>query len=120
MSSILKKAAVVSIPTVRQALLRSNPVLANALLAKRTYNSKGGVEMTVRDALNSALEEEMTADEKVYLMGEEVGQYNGAYKVSKGLLDKFGPKRVIDTPITESGFCGLAVGSAFSGLKPVC
>ncbi|KFH71449.1 pyruvate dehydrogenase E1 component subunit beta, mitochondrial [Podila verticillata NRRL 6337] len=76
--------------------------------------------MTVRDALNSALEEEMLADEKVYLMGEEVGQYNGAYKVSKGLLDKFGPKRVIDTPITESGFCGLAVGSAFAGLKPVC
>ncbi|KAG0273007.1 pyruvate dehydrogenase E1, beta subunit [Linnemannia exigua] len=120
MSSMLKKAVTVSIPSVRQALARSNPVLANALLAKRSYNSKGGVEMTVRDALNSALEEEMTADEKVYLLGEEVGQYNGAYKVSKGLLDKFGPKRVIDTPITESGFCGLAVGSAFAGLKPVC
>ncbi|KAG0329442.1 pyruvate dehydrogenase E1, beta subunit, partial [Podila humilis] len=80
MSSIFKKAAVVSIPTVRQALIRSNPVLANSLLAKRTYNSKGGVEMTVRDALNTALEEEMQADELVYLMGEEVGQYNGAYK----------------------------------------
>ncbi|KAG0315987.1 pyruvate dehydrogenase E1, beta subunit [Dissophora globulifera] len=120
MSNILKKAAVVSIPTVRQALLRSNPLLANALLAKRSYNSKNGVEMTVREALNSALEEEMRADDKVYLMGEEVGLYNGAYKVSKGLLDKFGPSRVIDTPITESGFTGLAVGSAFAGLKPVC
>ncbi|GJJ68322.1 pyruvate dehydrogenase E1 component beta subunit [Entomortierella parvispora] len=120
MSSVLRKAAVVSIPSVRQALTRSNPILATSLLAKRSYNSKNGVEMTVRDALNSALEEEMQADDKVYLMGEEVGQYNGAYKVSKGLLDKFGPKRVIDTPITESGFCGLAVGSAFAGLKPVC
>ncbi|KAG0365353.1 hypothetical protein BGZ54_006641, partial [Gamsiella multidivaricata] len=81
MSSMLKKAAVVSIPSVRHALLRStNPVAATALLAKRAYNSKGGIEMTVRDALNAALEEEMTADERVYLMGEEVGQYNGAYK----------------------------------------
>ncbi|KAI9293387.1 thiamine diphosphate-binding protein [Neoconidiobolus thromboides FSU 785] len=76
--------------------------------------------MTVRDALNAALEEEMIKDEKVFLLGEEVAQYNGAYKVSKGLLDKFGPKRVIDTPITEMGFAGLAVGAALYGLKPVC
>ncbi|ORX89138.1 Thiamin diphosphate-binding protein [Basidiobolus meristosporus CBS 931.73] len=75
--------------------------------------------MTVRDALNSALDEELTRDEKVYLMGEEVAQYNGAYKVSKGLLDKFGAKRIIDTPITEMGFAGIAVGSALSGLKPI-
>ncbi|KAI9032516.1 thiamine diphosphate-binding protein [Phycomyces nitens] len=76
--------------------------------------------MTVRDALNQALEEEMLRDEKVYLLGEEVAQYNGAYKVTKGLLDKFGPKRVIDTPITEMGLTGLAVGSAMAGLKPIC
>jgi pyruvate dehydrogenase E1 component beta subunit len=76
--------------------------------------------MTVRDALNAAMEEEMKRDPTVYLLGEEVGQYNGAYKVSKGLLDKFGPKRVIDTPITESGFAGLAVGSALAGLRPIC
>jgi len=79
-----------------------------------------GQTMTVRDALNSAIEEEMTADDKVFLLGEEVAQYNGAYKVSKGLLDKFGPKRVIDTPITEMGFAGLAVGAALEGLKPIC
>ncbi|RKP10831.1 thiamine diphosphate-binding protein [Thamnocephalis sphaerospora] len=76
--------------------------------------------MTVREALNAALEEEMLRDENVFLMGEEVAQYNGAYKVSKGLLDKFGPKRVLDTPITESGFAGLAVGAALHGLRPVC
>lgn len=76
--------------------------------------------MTVRDALNMAMEEEMKADEKVFLLGEEVAKYNGAYKVSKGLLDKFGEKRVIDTPITEMGFAGIAVGAALAGLKPIC
>lgn len=75
--------------------------------------------MTVRDALNSALEEEMARDEKVYIMGEEVGEYQGAYKITKGLLQKFGPQRVYDTPITEAGFTGIGVGSAFMGLKPV-
>ncbi|KAI9594308.1 thiamine diphosphate-binding protein [Syncephalis fuscata] len=76
--------------------------------------------MTVREALNAALDEEMLRDDRVFLMGEEVAQYNGAYKVSKGLLDKFGSKRIIDTPITESGFAGLAVGAALHGLRPVC
>ncbi|KAA8915204.1 hypothetical protein TRICI_002561 [Trichomonascus ciferrii] len=76
--------------------------------------------MTVRDALNAAMAEEMDRDESVFLMGEEVAQYNGAYKVSKGLLDRFGDKRVIDTPITEMGFAGLCVGSALAGLKPIC
>jgi pyruvate dehydrogenase E1 component beta subunit len=73
----------------------------------------------VRTALNQALEEEMRRDGDVFLIGEEVAQYNGAYKISKGLLDKFGPKRVIDTPISESGFTGLSVGSAMMGLRPV-
>lgn len=76
--------------------------------------------ITVREALNFAMEEEMRRDEKVFLIGEEVAQYNGAYKVSKGLLEKFGEKRVIDTPITEMGFTGLAVGAAMAGLKPIC
>lgn len=76
--------------------------------------------MTVRDALNQAMEEELDRDPDVFLMGEEVAQYNGAYKISRGLLDKFGPKRVVDTPITEMGFTGLCVGAAFSGLKPIC
>lgn len=81
--------------------------------------STAAKEMMVRDALNSALEEEMSADSKVFLMGEEVGEYQGAYKVSKGLLQKFGPDRVIDTPITEAGFTGIGVGAAYYGLKPI-
>lgn len=76
--------------------------------------------MTVRDALTLGMEEEMQADEKVFLLGEEVGQYHGAYKVSRGLLEKFGSKRVIDTPITEMGFAGIATGAAMAGLKPIC
>ncbi|WP_296417374.1 pyruvate dehydrogenase complex E1 component subunit beta [Pseudooctadecabacter sp.] len=75
--------------------------------------------MTVREALNEAMAEEMERDENVFLMGEEVGEYQGAYKISQGLLDKFGEKRVIDTPITEHGFTGIAVGAAFGGLKPI-
>ncbi len=75
--------------------------------------------MTVREALREAMVAEMRADKDVFLMGEEVAQYQGAYKVSQGMLDEFGPKRVIDTPITEHGFTGLAVGAAFNGLKPI-
>jgi len=74
---------------------------------------------TVREALRDAMAEEMRGDEDVYLMGEEVAEYQGAYKVSQGLLDEFGSKRVIDTPITEHGFAGIAVGAAFGGLKPI-
>jgi pyruvate dehydrogenase E1 component beta subunit len=77
------------------------------------------VRMTVREALRDAMAEEMRRDDKVFLMGEEVAQYQGAYKVSQGLLDEFGAKRVIDTPITEHGFAGLGVGAAFGGLKPI-
>ena len=74
---------------------------------------------TVREAIRDAMAEEMRRDEAVYLMGEEVAEYQGAYKVSQGLLDEFGSKRVIDTPITEHGFSGIAVGSAFAGLRPI-
>lgn len=76
-------------------------------------------QQTVREALRDAMAEEMRSDADVYLMGEEVAEYQGAYKVSQGLLDEFGSKRVIDTPITEHGFAGIAVGSAFGGLKPI-
>jgi len=75
--------------------------------------------MTVREALREAMSEEMRRDETVFLMGEEVGEYQGAYKISQGMLDEFGPKRIIDTPITEHGFTGIAVGAAFGGLRPV-
>jgi len=77
------------------------------------------VQTTVREALRDAMAEEMRADEDVFLMGEEVAEYQGAYKISQGLLDEFGAKRVIDTPITEHGFTGIAVGAAFGGLKPI-
>ena len=77
-------------------------------------------QLTVRDALNQAMDEEMERNDKVFLLGEEVAQYDGAYKVSRGLWKKYGDKRVIDTPITEAGFAGLAVGAAMAGLNPIC
>lgn len=75
------------------------------------------VEM--REALRQALDEEMTRDDRVFIMGEEVAEYNGAYKVTKGMLDKWGPRRIIDTPISELGFAGLGIGAAMTGLRPV-
>jgi len=75
--------------------------------------------LTYRDALTQALREELQRDDTVFLMGEEVAQYNGAYKVSKGLLDEFGPMRIVDTPITELGFAGVGVGAAMVGLRPI-
>jgi pyruvate dehydrogenase E1 component beta subunit len=76
-------------------------------------------KIALRDALREAMEEEMRRDDTVFLMGEEVAEYNGAYKVSKGMLDEFGPKRVIDTPIAELGFAGIGVGAAMNGLRPI-
>jgi pyruvate dehydrogenase E1 component beta subunit len=87
-----------------------DPTLPEGVTYKKT---------AVRDALRDAIAEEMRRDETVFLMGEEVGQYQGAYKVSRGLLEEFGDRRVIDTPITEYGFAGLGVGAAFGGLKPI-
>lgn len=75
--------------------------------------------LTLRDALREAMIEEMRLDPLVFLMGEEVAEYNGAYKVSKGMLEEFGPERVIDTPIAELGFAGIGVGAAMNGLKPI-
>ncbi len=87
--------------------------------ALESEHSGPTVTLTVRDALRDAMAEEMRGDDSVFLIGEEVAQYQGAYKISQGLLDEFGDTRVIDTPITELGFSGLAVGAAFSGLKPI-
>ncbi|KAK4716145.1 hypothetical protein R3W88_014483 [Solanum pinnatisectum] len=98
----------------------THPIFGAPTLTRRSYSSGVKVkQMMVREALNSALDEEMTADPRVFLMGEEVGEYQGAYKVSKGLLHKYGPDRVVDTPITEAGFTGLATGAAYYGLRPV-
>merc|ERR1712113_9110 len=92
-------------------------VQSKYLSTSTAFQSKS---MTVRDALNSAIDEELAKDERVFVMGEEVAQYDGAYKVTRGLWKKYGDKRVIDTPITEMGFAGLAVGAAMNGLRPVC
>ena len=86
---------------------------------KETTENQVVNELTVREAINNAIAEEMRLDEDVFLMGEEVGEYQGAYKVSQGLLEEFGSERVIDTPITEHGFTGLAVGAAFTGIRPI-
>ena len=92
---------------------RSVPSLAQSMRWASTKT------MTVREALNTAMAEEMDRDDDVFIIGEEVAQYNGAYKVTKGLLDRFGERRVVDTPITEMGFTGLSVGAALKGLKPI-
>ena len=76
-------------------------------------------EITYRQALNEALAEELERDPNVFLMGEEVAEYQGAYKVSAGLLERFGPRRIIDTPISENGFAGLGIGAAMVGLRPI-
>ncbi len=86
---------------------------------KRTAQSKETIEITLREALRDAMAEEMRRDPDVFLIGEEVAQYEGAYKVSQGLLAEFGETRVIDTPITEQGFAGVGIGAAFAGLKPI-
>ncbi|MDR3448994.1 MAG: pyruvate dehydrogenase complex E1 component subunit beta [Alphaproteobacteria bacterium] len=95
-----------------------SPVPAAAPVEEKTY-SGAMKKQTVREALRDAMAEEMRRDPNVFLMGEEVAQYQGAYKVSQGLLEEFGDKRVIDTPITEMGFAGLGVGAAFGGLRPI-
>jgi pyruvate dehydrogenase E1 component beta subunit len=94
------------------------PPLSSAPLPAPAYAGETTTQ-TMREALRDAMAEEMRRDKDVFLMGEEVAQYQGAYKVSQGLLEEFGPKRVIDTPITEQGFAGIGVGAAMAGLKPI-
>ncbi len=114
-------------PTHNQdAVVTSGGVAAPAVVQTVTEPAQAlssedvsGQEHTVREALRDAMAEEMRRDEDVFVMGEEVAEYQGAYKITQGLLDEFGAKRVIDTPITEHGFAGLGVGAAFAGLKPV-
>lgn len=105
--------------SIARQCLRSSSSSKSLCRALSTTNQLRA-QLTVRDALNSALDEEMERDEKVFVMGEEVAQYDGAYKVTRGLWKKYGDKRVVDTPITEMGFAGLATGAAMAGLRPVC
>jgi pyruvate dehydrogenase E1 component beta subunit len=105
-------------PKPGPVVLAPSPVTA-PLVAEKTVSVGGTIRVTLRDALRDAMAEEMRRDPDVFLMGEEVGQYQGAYKVSRDLLEEFGPRRVVDTPITEHGFAGMGVGAAMAGLKPI-
>ena len=109
-------AAVVAAPAVVAA---AAPVAVKVAQSPDWPEGTAMKTMTVREALREAMAEEMRANDRVFLMGEEVGEYQGAYKISQGLLDEFGSKRIIDTPITEHGFTGVAVGAAFGGLNPI-
>ena len=102
-----------------QAASATPAAAAAEAVAAEPVASGDAVEITVREALRDAMAEEMRADDRVFVMGEEVAEYQGAYKVTQGLLAEFGAKRVIDTPITEQGFAGLGVGAAFGDLRPV-
>ena len=117
-------AAPVTVTPVAAAPVAAAPVaaVASAAVADLSPDWPAGTAMktqTVREALREAMAEEMRRDPTVFLIGEEVGEYQGAYKISQGLLDEFGPKRIIDTPITEHGFAGIAVGASFGGLRPI-
>ncbi len=111
------KAASAEKPAVAE--MASPPTVPAAPAAVEVPAGTAMVSMTVREALRDAMAEEMRADESVFVMGEEVAEYQGAYKVTQGLLQEFGPRRVIDTPITEHGFAGIGVGAAMAGLKPI-
>lgn len=102
-------------PACKPAVTHAATPVAN--YHEKTYTSF--IKQTVREALRDAMAEEMRTDKSIFVMGEEVAEYQGAYKVTQGLLQEFGPKRVIDSPITEHGFAGLGVGAAFAGLRPV-
>jgi len=99
---------------------RSRLVIRTSSSLLRIGQQRFATTLTVRDAYNSALDEELARDPEVFIMGEEVAQYQGAYKITKGLWDKYGDGRVWDTPITEMGFAGLTTGAAMAGLKPIC
>ncbi|WP_420348281.1 pyruvate dehydrogenase complex E1 component subunit beta [Pelagibius sp.] len=111
-------AAAPEAPTAEAPPVAAAPPTATPAPAEPEWTG-ATVTQTVREALRDAMAEEMRSDSRVFLMGEEVAEYQGAYKVSQGLLDEFGPRRVVDTPITEHGFAGLGVGAAMYGLKPI-
>jgi pyruvate dehydrogenase E1 component beta subunit len=107
------------VQTKAPAQAKAPEVTPSAVVSEEFPAGTETVELTVREALRDAMAEEMRADGSVFLMGEEVAEYQGAYKVSQGLLEEFGEKRVIDTPITEHGFAGMGVGAAYAGLRPI-
>lgn len=108
---------VINYTTKRSCWLRLISIIHRSIsITQPNYGEK----MTVRNAIIKAMDEEIERDKRVILIGEEVGQYDGAYKCSKGLWKKYGDERVVDTPITEQGFAGLAIGASIAGLRPIC
>ncbi|MDR0484367.1 MAG: pyruvate dehydrogenase complex E1 component subunit beta [Alphaproteobacteria bacterium] len=105
--------------TSTQAVVETSNSMQGSGIADVSYAGSPTKSITVREALREAMTEEMLKDETIYVLGEEVGHYQGAYKITQGMLDKFGPERIMDTPITEYGFTGMAIGSALSGLRPI-
>jgi len=108
-----------TVPTEPKPIAAATPTPPQASVPVESDYTGETVNLTVREALRDAMAEEMRSDDRVFLMGEEVAEYEGAYKVSQGLLKEFGDKRVIDTPITEHGFTGVGIGAAFLGLRPI-
>ena len=105
--------------TLRCRQLQHTALSTSAVARRPVVRHMATIDVPLRDALNQAMDEEMERDDAVFVIGEEVAQYQGAYKVTKGLYQKYGDRRVIDTPITEMGFAGLACGAAYKDLKPV-
>src|SRR5207247_9948167 len=95
------------------------PVLARSALEDEVSGESSPLLISYRVSLNQSMREEMRRDDRIFLIGEEVGYYQGAFKVSKGFVEEFGTQRVLDTPITEAGFTGLAIGAAMAGLRPI-
>jgi pyruvate dehydrogenase E1 component beta subunit len=118
-AAVVAEAAPAPVAAVVVAAPAAVPTLSTAWPHRDIPEGAQTKTMTVREALREAMAEEMRANPNVFLMGEEVGEYQGAYKISQGLLDEFGPKRVVDTPITEHGFAGIAVGASWGGLRPI-
>ena len=118
-SFIIIKLCAISLLTLEFLSSRSYICLQAGLAFQNATRGMATVDMTVREAINQGIDEEMEADERVFILGEEVAQYQGAYKVTEGLYQKYGDKRVIDTPITEMGFAGLAIGASFKELRPI-
>lgn len=105
---------------LRKLLCRGKSQVSVFLGREFHKSPPAALQITVRDAINQALDEELERDERVFMLGEEVAQYDGAYKISRGLWKKYGDKRIMDTPISEMGFTGIAVGAAMAGLRPIC
>ena len=108
------------LPAAKRTTMHAQRSMLSQMVARGFHSTQAlNQKMSVRESINSAMSDEIERDSKVFLIGEEVAQYNGAYKVSKGMWDRYGDKRIVDTPITEAGFTGIGVGAGLYGLRPI-